>query len=174
MRWSSKRPLKAVDMCWDFVSIRPKRYDETSALIFLFHQPSSHLHLFVFAVGCCVQGNQVFVFDLFTRAYFRSQLHHGRKGGHLFLCFFYDFRSMFCVCLQQASPEESKVERLQDDVEIVDTDERALDVLSAYYADDGNDGSKQRDVVFNPELGLAVERLKAGVTIEQLFMFSFD
>ena len=68
-----------------------------------------------------------------------------------------------------------------DDVEIVETDERALDVLSAYYADDsqasgggGGAGGKARDIIFSPELGLAVERLKSGVSLEQLFMFSFE
>ena len=77
--------------------------------------------------------------------------------------------------------QQQKVERQMDDVEIVETDERALDVVSAYYADDGSgsggvDGAQGagRDVVFNAELGLAVERLKNGVTVEQLFQFSFE
>jgi hypothetical protein len=53
--------------------------------------------------------------------------------------------------------------------------------VSAYYADDGSGGrgaegaqGAGRDVVFNAELGLAVERLKNGVTVEQLFQFSFE
>jgi hypothetical protein len=48
-----------------------------------------------------------------------------------------------------------------------------LDVLSAYYSD-GAGKSQDREVVFNSELGLAVEKLKPGVTMEQLFMFNFD
>lgn len=78
--------------------------------------------------------------------------------------------------------QQQKAERQMDDVEIVETDERALDVVSAYYADDGSGGGggaegaqgAGRDVVFNAELGLAVERLKNGVTVEQLFQFSFE
>ena len=53
----------------------------------------------------------------------------------------------------------------QDDVEIVDTE--ASDVFAAYYAE----GSTQadREVVFNATLGLAMEALPPGTTVEQLW-----
>lgn len=61
---------------------------------------------------------------------------------------------------------ERKVERKQDDVEIIDEDH--YDALANYYAD-GGDKASDRDPVFAPELGLAVEKLREGVTLEDLW-----
>lgn len=53
----------------------------------------------------------------------------------------------------------------QDDVEIVDAD--ASDAFAAYYAEDGR--QSDREVVYNSELGLAMETLPAGVTLSDLW-----
>lgn len=66
-----------------------------------------------------------------------------------------------------------KLERLrraqeQDNVEIEDTDgDDGADVFAAYYAD--GDKNADRDPVFSPELGLAIEALREGTTVEQLW-----
>eukprot|EP01062_Namystynia_karyoxenos_P072241 TRINITY_DN6822_c0_g1_i1.p1 TRINITY_DN6822_c0_g1~~TRINITY_DN6822_c0_g1_i1.p1 ORF type:complete len:375 (+),score=164.30 TRINITY_DN6822_c0_g1_i1:89-1126(+) len=54
----------------------------------------------------------------------------------------------------------------QDDIEIVD--DEASDAFAAYYADAGQKGA-DRKPVFEPSLGLAVEKLRDGVTIESLW-----
>jgi len=59
------------------------------------------------------------------------------------------------------------VQRQQDDVEIVDTDAEHGESFAAYYADPSKTGD--RDPVFAPELGLAVEQLREGATIESLW-----
>ena len=53
----------------------------------------------------------------------------------------------------------------QDDVEIVDAD--TSDAFAAYYAEDGR--QTDREVVYNPELGLAMESLPAGMTLSELW-----
>ena len=53
----------------------------------------------------------------------------------------------------------------QDDVEILDTD--TSDAFAAYYADDSRQAD--REVVFNAELGLAMEALPAGMTVQELW-----
>mmetsp|Transcript_64068 Transcript_64068/g.202683 ORF Transcript_64068/g.202683 Transcript_64068/m.202683 type:complete len:360 (-) Transcript_64068:248-1327(-) len=60
-----------------------------------------------------------------------------------------------------------QVQRQEDDIEIVDQDEESQDVFAAYFAD----GAKHadRDPVFSQELGLAVEGLREGLTMEQLW-----
>lgn len=60
---------------------------------------------------------------------------------------------------------ERKVERKMDDVEIVDDEH--FDALASYYAD--GEKNVDREPVFAPELGLAVEKLREGVTIEELW-----
>jgi len=45
-----------------------------------------------------------------------------------------------------------------DDIEIVDTDEANHDALAAYYAD-GSNKDHDKNAVFDPYLGLAVEQL---------------
>ena len=55
----------------------------------------------------------------------------------------------------------------EQDVEIVDATERG-DALATYYVDSAAKGV-DREPVFCPELGLAIEQLKEGLTIEQLW-----
>lgn len=63
---------------------------------------------------------------------------------------------------------ELKVHRKMDDVEIVgDGEDEAIDVFAAYYAD-GNK-NLDREPVHCAELGLAIEKLREGVTINQLW-----
>lgn len=64
-----------------------------------------------------------------------------------------------------ASISERKVERKMDDVEIVDDEH--FDALASYYAD--GDKNVDREPVFCAELGLAVEKLRDGVSIEELW-----
>eukprot|EP01059_Diplonema_ambulator_P004064 TRINITY_DN13750_c0_g1_i2.p1 TRINITY_DN13750_c0_g1~~TRINITY_DN13750_c0_g1_i2.p1 ORF type:complete len:345 (+),score=67.84 TRINITY_DN13750_c0_g1_i2:50-1084(+) len=54
----------------------------------------------------------------------------------------------------------------QDDVEIVD--EEATDAFAAYYADGGMKNADRRPV-FEPSIGLAVEKLRDGVSMESLW-----
>ena len=65
-----------------------------------------------------------------------------------------------------------KVERKMDDIEIINNDFDAIDALAAYYAD--GDSSQAKEVVYNSDLGLAIEKLKDGITAEQLFMLTLD
>lgn len=53
----------------------------------------------------------------------------------------------------------------QDDVEIVDAD--TSDAFAAYYAEDNKQAD--REVIFNSELGLAMEALPAGLTLQELW-----
>ena len=64
------------------------------------------------------------------------------------------------------SLEQLTVKRKQDDVEIVHDGE--VDPLAAYNADGGSK-TAERKVVFSQELGLAVEELQDGFTIEKLW-----
>lgn len=59
-----------------------------------------------------------------------------------------------------------KVSSQEEDVTIVDAQDKG-DLLATYYAD-ATKGA-DRDPMFCPELGLAVEQLKDGLTIEQLW-----
>jgi len=54
------------------------------------------------------------------------------------------------------------------DVAIVDG-ETGTDVFAAYYADGGAASAVDREPVFSPVLGLAIEGLQDGVTVEQLW-----
>jgi len=71
--------------------------------------------------------------------------------------------------VQDSAPgiQDLKVPMQQDDVEIVDTAESSHDALAAYYADSSK--LPDREPEFNAYLGLAVEPLKEGVTIQQLW-----
>lgn len=60
---------------------------------------------------------------------------------------------------------ERKVDRKMDDVEIIEDDH--YDALAAYYAD--GDKEMDRDPEYNKDLGLAVEKLREGVTVEELW-----
>lgn len=58
-----------------------------------------------------------------------------------------------------------KVERKMDDVEIIEDDH--FDALAAYYAD--GDKDVDREPEYNKDLGLAVEKLREGYSIEDLW-----
>mmetsp|Transcript_20219 Transcript_20219/g.48248 ORF Transcript_20219/g.48248 Transcript_20219/m.48248 type:complete len:348 (-) Transcript_20219:168-1211(-) len=77
------------------------------------------------------------------------------------------FGVQYSVEEQAPQLQDLKVPQVVDDVEIVDTEESSRDALAAYYAD----GSKgfDRDPALNPYLGLAVETLQEGVTMENLW-----
>eukprot|EP00959_Pyramimonas_sp_CCMP1952_P049607 1036509-Pyramimonas_sp.AAC.1 len=57
--------------------------------------------------------------------------------------------------------------RQQDNVEIVDPDDDTTDVFAAYYAEGAK--NTDREPVFSPELGLAIEGLRDGITLENLW-----
>mmetsp|Transcript_34818 Transcript_34818/g.66496 ORF Transcript_34818/g.66496 Transcript_34818/m.66496 type:complete len:356 (+) Transcript_34818:135-1202(+) len=59
------------------------------------------------------------------------------------------------------------VKTAQDNVEIVNQDEDHPDVFTAYYADGVK--NSDRDPVFCSEIGLAIEGLRDGITIDQLW-----
>lgn len=61
--------------------------------------------------------------------------------------------------------KDMTITRKQDDVEILDTD--TSDAFAAYYADDSRQAD--REVVFNAELGLAMEALPANMTVQELW-----
>ena len=50
-------------------------------------------------------------------------------------------------------------------MEIVDAD--TSDAFAAYYGEDNKQAD--REVVYNPELGLAMETLPAGMTLQELW-----
>lgn len=59
------------------------------------------------------------------------------------------------------------VPRTQDDVQILDTDGENAEAFAAYYADGTK--SKDKEPVFHPDLGLAVEGLPEGVSLASLW-----
>lgn len=61
--------------------------------------------------------------------------------------------------------DELTMERVQDDVEI--ETEGQSDAFAAYFADGNKD--RDRDPVFSEELGLAIEKLKDGFTLQGLW-----
>ncbi len=65
------------------------------------------------------------------------------------------------------SLSEVKVERQADDAEIVHAEDGNFDALAAYYAEGTH--STAREPVFCPELGLAVEKLRDGTSIDDLW-----
>merc|ERR1712084_66101 len=71
----------------------------------------------------------------------------------------------FTVEDQQADPKESMMPRTEDDVEIVEGDD--IEPCLLYQPD----GEKEidREPVFSTELGLAIERLKEGTTLQSLW-----
>ncbi|XP_072179431.1 BBSome complex member BBS5-like [Diadema setosum] len=62
--------------------------------------------------------------------------------------------------------DELVVENVQDDIDIVDDDEQS-DAFAAYFAD--GDKQKDRPPVYSEELGLAIEKLKDGFTLSNLW-----
>lgn len=55
-----------------------------------------------------------------------------------------------------------------DDVEIEQSEEHS-DAFAAYYAYDNDDSSSIREPVYNEELGLAIEKLKDGFQLKNLW-----
>ena len=51
-------------------------------------------------------------------------------------------------------------------MEIIDT-ENAADPHTAYFADRGE--AAEREIIFSPELGLAIEKMPEGVTAKSLW-----
>eukprot|EP00294_Goniomonas_avonlea_P013960 CAMPEP_0114553076 /NCGR_PEP_ID=MMETSP0114-20121206/7462_1 /TAXON_ID=31324 /ORGANISM="Goniomonas sp, Strain m" /LENGTH=345 /DNA_ID=CAMNT_0001737989 /DNA_START=14 /DNA_END=1051 /DNA_ORIENTATION=+ len=73
------------------------------------------------------------------------------------------------VVEEQPQPiADLKVPRKQDDVEVIGDDQDGGDALAAYYAH-GMGKSTDRNPVFSPSLGLAVEQLQEGITLEMLW-----
>ncbi|XP_057293907.1 Bardet-Biedl syndrome 5 protein homolog [Hydractinia symbiolongicarpus] len=62
--------------------------------------------------------------------------------------------------------EELTIDPVEDDIEITD-DEVTSDAFAAYFADSHQDGD--REPVFCAKLGLAVEKLRDGMTLESLW-----
>ncbi len=62
--------------------------------------------------------------------------------------------------------EQLRVARVDDDVEIVDTD-GGVDAFAAYFAD-GADAS-EKEIVYDETLGLACEKLPEGYTMTSLW-----
>lgn len=74
------------------------------------------------------------------------------------------FGIKYTVEEKSSTQELSRVPTINDDIEIVDDIDH-----SAIYSDGGT-----KQVVYNSDLGLAIEKLKDGVTPEQLFMLTLD
>ncbi len=64
------------------------------------------------------------------------------------------------------SVEQLRVARVDDDVEIVDTD-GGTDAFAAYFADGAE--ANEKEVVYDEDLGLACEKLPAGFTMANLW-----
>lgn len=75
------------------------------------------------------------------------------------------FGVKFAVEEKPSSLQERKVERKADDVEILEDDH--LDALAVYYAD--GDKNIDREPAFSQDLGLAIEKLRDNVTLEDLW-----
>lgn len=62
--------------------------------------------------------------------------------------------------------ERLTIEHKQDGVEIVNVED-SLDVLTAYYAE--GEGKRSADVVYNEDLGLAMEKISGGYSVKSLW-----
>lgn len=76
------------------------------------------------------------------------------------------FPLQYVLTFFQVPLTQLKSKRKQDDVEIVGEDEEN-DAFAMYYADVNK--HQDREPVFHPELGLAVESLPEGITLEMLW-----
>ncbi len=61
--------------------------------------------------------------------------------------------------------EERKIEKKIDDIEIVE--DHGIDLLASYYIEGGK--GNEKEILYSNELGLAIEKLKDGITIEDLW-----
>jgi Bardet-Biedl syndrome 5 protein len=76
------------------------------------------------------------------------------------------YHSNSCYVLQPTPLSQLKVKRKPDDVEIVGEEEEN-DAFAMYFADVNK--HRDREPVFNSELGLAIESLPDGITLENLW-----
>ena len=63
----------------------------------------------------------------------------------------------------------TRVRRTQDDVEIVDTEEQSTGDSYASYLAEGHTRRENRKIILSPELGLAMEELPEGYTVQSLW-----
>ncbi|KAH7700687.1 Bardet-Biedl syndrome 5-like protein [Aphelenchoides avenae] len=70
----------------------------------------------------------------------------------------------------EPEPEESAA--IQEDAEIEDKPMR-IDAFAAYFSD-GVDSEEQRPIVYSEELGVAIEQLKPGFTVSDLWNIHID
>lgn len=63
--------------------------------------------------------------------------------------------------------EKRRVPKIDDDVEISETETRNTDAFAAYYVEQKKAG--EREIVFDASLGLAIESLPAGITMNSLW-----
>jgi Bardet-Biedl syndrome 5 protein len=80
-----------------------------------------------------------------------------------------NFGIRFEVEEKPKTPLESLQERVEDKVEIVDNADDAMESLSAYYADHQGPAS-DKEIVYNEDLGLAIEKLPEGFTPQNLWL----
>lgn len=73
----------------------------------------------------------------------------------------------FSIEERQPDLEQLRQKRIQDDVEIIDDASHSADAYATYYA--ATNKNNDREVVFSEHLGLAIESLPEGVTINQLW-----
>jgi Protein of unknown function (DUF1448). len=71
------------------------------------------------------------------------------------------------VLFLQVEPSAEPSSLMEDIQEFDDTDDELSNAFVAYFADSGH--KKDREPVYSPELGLAVEKLKDGFTIQSLW-----
>jgi len=70
---------------------------------------------------------------------------------------------------KSAPLEQLTVSRTQDDVEIVDTEEQSTGDSYASYLAEGHTRRENRKIILSPELGLAMEELPEGYTVQSLW-----
>lgn len=75
--------------------------------------------------------------------------------------------TIFIIYQSQPLPlSQLKTKRKADDVEIVGDDDET-DAFAMYYADVNKD--RDKDPVYHPDLGLAIESLPEGITLDLLW-----
>ncbi len=80
-----------------------------------------------------------------------------------------NFGIRFEVEEKPKTPLDNLAERVEDNIEIVDHADEAMESLSAYYADHGGQASN-KEIVYNEDLGLAIEKLPDGFTPQNLWL----
>mgnify|MGYP002476722684 FL=1 len=62
---------------------------------------------------------------------------------------------------------EATIARVEEKLEVLDTGDEISDAFAAYYADEAK--TADREVIFSPELGLAIEKPRDGVDLKSLW-----